>query len=297
MRKKVIVAGGSGFIGSRLVPVLDRAGYEVVQLSRRSGPNIVVWDARTVGEWAETLRDAHAVINLTGETINQRWTPAAKEKIVGSRVDAVRAIGNAKRQVGGPPLRWINASAIGFYGDGGATHFDESSPQGTGFVAETCGAWEDAFLLASHGHIATRIRIGIVLGAEGGALPVIARLAKLGLGGTIGDGQQGMSWIDREDLIRLFQWVLESDSPPPVVNGVAPNPVSNREFMATLRKVVGVPFGIPAPTFGVRLATSLIGTAPELVTDGNYVVPRVASEGGFVFTSPLLEATLQRIVG
>lgn len=270
--KKVIVTGATGFIGSALIPAL--AGYEVVALVRKirevPGARAVEWDNRTLGPWAKEFSDAAAVINLAGESISQKWTEEAKARIIQSRLDNVSVIGEAIRTFASHPIRWVNASAIGYYGDRGDAPVTVDSLPGTGFLAESCVRWEQAVLDAAPAYASTtRVRIGIVLGRESGALPVLAKLARFGLGGPVGSGRQGVSWIQLEDLARLFVSLVEAG--PGVVNGVAPGAVSNREFMAGIRRAVGRPFGLPAPAFGVRLMGSTIGPDAELVLSGAYV--------------------------
>jgi uncharacterized protein (TIGR01777 family) len=272
MAKRVIVAGATGFIGSALLPEL--AQYEVVALVRKMrdvpGARAVEWDGRAVGPWAKEFAEADAVINLAGESISQKWTDEAKARIVQSRRDSVHAIGEAIRTFRSGPIRWINASAVGFYGDRGEAPVTVDSMAGTGFLAETCMQWEQAVVDAAPPYASTtRVRIGTVLGKDGGALPVLAKLARVGLGGTVGSGKQGVSWIQLEDLARLFASLVESG--PPVVNGVAPGAVQNREFMAAIRRAVGNPFGLPAPAFGVELVGNTIGPDAELVLTGAFV--------------------------
>jgi uncharacterized protein (TIGR01777 family) len=302
MAGKIIVAGATGFIGSALVPALAKEGYEVVALTRGGkdvpGARSVPWDSRTQGPWVRELEDAVALVNLAGEPISQRWTPEARTRIRQSRLESVHALGEAVRAFGQAPLRWLNASAIGYYGNRGDAPVTEDSAAGTGFLAETCVEWERAVTVAAPAWCpTTRIRIGVVLGAEGGALPVLARLARLGLGGPAGSGRQGVPWIHRDDLVAMIGWVLRQESPPPVVNGTAPNPVSNREFMRTLRHVVGRPFSLPAPAFGIQLVGKTVGPDADLVLAGAFVVPQAALDRGFSFSYPNLGLALRATLG
>lgn len=301
MSRKVIVAGGSGFVGTALVSELQSTGYEVVILARKArtgGPvRVVEWDGRTLGSWAEEFRDALGVVNLAGETISQKWTYQAQQSIVGSRVNSARAISEAIRQCGGQGVRWVNASAIGFYGHR-EEPVDERSEPGTGFLAETTLKWEQAVTESTPPNAATtRVRIGVVLGREGGALPTLAQLSRIGLGGKVGNGRQGMSWITVNDLARLIRWVLEHPNPPAVVNGTAPNPATNAEFMRALQTATGAPIALPAPAFGVMLYGVFGGPDPSLVLEGALVAPKVAIEQGFQFENPELVATLRGLVG
>lgn len=270
--KRVIVTGGTGLIGSALIPALK--DYEVVALVRKPreipGARIVEWDGRSLGPWAREFAGADAVINLAGETISQKWTEEAKTRIVQSRLEGIAVIGEAIRSFRSDPIRWINASAIGYYGDRGDAPVTVGSMPGTGFLADICVKWEQAVLDAAPAYASTtRVRIGIVLAKDGGALPVLAKVARLGLGGKVGSGRQGVSWIQLEDLVRLFVSLVEKG--PPVINGVAPGAVSNRDFMAAIRRAVGSPFGLPAPAFGVELMGKTIGPDAELVLSGAFV--------------------------
>jgi uncharacterized protein (TIGR01777 family) len=302
MAGKIIVAGATGFIGSALVPALANEGSEVVALTRGGkevpGARSVAWDGRTQGPWVRELEGATALVNLAGEPISQRWTPEARERIRQSRLESVHALGEAVRAFGQPPLRWLNASAIGYYGNRGDAPVTEESAAGTGFLADTCVEWERAVTEAAPAWCpSTRVRIGVVLGADGGALPVLARLARLGLGGPAGSGRQGVPWIHRDDLVAMMAWALRQEVPPPVLNATAPNPVSNRDFMRTLRTVVGQPVGLPAPAFGIQLVGKTVGPDADLVLTGAFVLPQAAQDRGFSFSYPKLEPALRAILG
>jgi len=296
--RKVIVAGGSGFLGHALVEALRATGYEPTVLTRRGGNGSVQWDARTVGPWAQELEGAEAVINLAGEPIAQKWTPEARERILRSRVESCAAICQAIRRAQEPPHRWLNASAIGFYGNSGSEPLDEDSNPGDDFLGRTCLAWEKAVETCAVDDIfRTRVRIGLVLGREGGLLPTLGKLAKVGLGGTVGKGTQYMSWIHLDDLIGIFLWLLAHPAPPSVVNGTAPQPVTNREFMKQLRSAAGMPVGLPAPAFGVELVGRLFGPDSDLVLNGANVRPTALVDAGFQFRHPQLAGALEDLMG
>lgn len=283
------MAGGTGFIGSALIPALSE--YEVVALVRKPrdvpGARTVEWDGKSLGPWAKELSGAKALINLVGETVSQRWTEEAKARIISSRVESVSVLGEAIRTFTSNPIRWVNASAVGYYGDRGPTPVTVDSLPGTGFLAESCVKWEQIVREAAPAYAATTVvRIGMVLGRDGGAFPVLAKLARLGLGGTIGTGKQGVSWIHVDDIAGILAAAVESG--PSVINGVAPNPVSNREFMAAVRRAVGRPFGLPAPAFGVKLMGKTVGPDSDLILEGAFVE---APE--FPFKYPELEGALR----
>jgi uncharacterized protein len=299
--RRVVIAGGTGFIGNRLVKELHRLGYECVVLSRRPSEHelaeVVVWDARTLGSWKERLEGAYAIINLAGESISQKWSQEARERIIGSRLDSVKVLCAAMISQANPPKRWINASAIGYYGNQPSTQcLSESAPLGMGFLADTCRQWEAAVTNCNEFRgFRSRVRIGMVLG-EGGALPVLAKLAKFGLGGAAGKGNQPISWIHVEDLVSLFTWLLDQANPPTVINAVAPKSTENHLFMSSLRSVLGVPLGLPAPDFGIQLVGKLIGPDADLILGGASVIPKVAMEKGFAHKFKELVPALQEIL-
>ncbi len=293
---KVVVAGGSGFVGGHLIAELNAAGHEVVLLSRSSksepGARTVIWDAKTVGAWASELDGALAVYNLSGTPVDKKWTPEVQKQIRDSRVFSTRAIGEAIAVSKSRPQAWINASAIGFYGDRGSKAVSESSHVGDGFLADTCSDWEQAMSDFNLPDVKqTAIRIGIVLGKEGGALPVLTTLAKAFIGGSAGSGRQYMSWIHVRDLARMLVWAMEEGIEGPV-NAVAPNPVTNSEFMGVLRTVYGRPPVPSAPSAILRLASGLMGKESTVILTGARVYPVIAHARGFEFDFERLEDAL-----
>jgi uncharacterized protein len=299
-RPRIVIAGGSGFVGRALLEELA-GNYETVVLSRSSKPvdgadRVAVWDAKTVGPWREEFEGARAVVNLVGETLMQKWDAETKRRIIASRVLSAHAVGEAIAACGRPPEVWVNGSAVGFYGSRGAEPLDETSSKGTGFLAETCDAWERAAEEMPTEH--TRkvlLRIGIVLGPDGGALATWVKLAKFYLGGQIGDGSTYIPWIHQEDLARMIRHAVERPVPK-VVNGVSPEPASNAEFMKVLRDVMGRPWSPPAPAFVVRAFGKLFGPDPEAIFTSTRVYPRSATESGFVFRHPTLGVALRDLL-
>lgn len=298
---RVIIAGGSGFLGRSLIDAFRKDGHEVVVLARHpkpvEGARVLVWDAKTAGEWLKELDGAYAIVNLAGEPVAQRWTEDAKRRIVSSRVDSVKAVAVAIQQVPTPPEVWINASAIGYYGDTGDREVDESAPPGAGFLAETCVKWEKA--VEESQTLETRkvrLRIGVVLGKDGGALAPLLKLARLFHGGAAGDGRQFMPWIHVEDLARMFVWSAGNNGISGPLNGVAPVPARNAEFMKALRHAVRRPWSPPAPAFAIKLGAKVMGVEPEILLDGFRVVPSVAVKGGFRWEYGDLDQALKNLV-
>ena len=236
MSPKVILAGGSGFVGTALARRLAGDGREVVILTRNPaehhapgdtpGPvRAVAWDGRTVGAWTAELEGAGAVVNLTGRSVNCVHTPENRRLILESRLDSVRVLGTAAAAAKRPPAVWVQASAVGYYGPRGAEACPEDAPPGGDFLASVCRRWEEAQAAACPAGVRPVVlRLGMVLGAEGGAFPLLARLARWGLGGAAGSGRQGMSWIHLDDVVALMARALGDDTLRGAYNATAPEP-------------------------------------------------------------------------
>ncbi len=296
---KIIIAGGSGLIGRNLARyyAVDR-GWNVVVLTRSAigdgtvptgSGNIrdLQWDAVRVGPWADELENAAVVVNLTGKSISCRHTPENRRAILKSRVDSVNAITAAIQQLRVPPACYIQASATGFYGNSGDTICTEQFPAGTGFLAETCTAWEAALHSAAiPGTRLAILRIGLVLAPQGGMLTPVAKLTRAGLGGAVGSGRQWMSWVHLRDIVRMVEWLADHADATNTYNGTAPTPATNRDFMAALRKVLHRPWSPPAPAFAVRIGSAIMGIDGELALTGCRAVPQRLQESGFRFEFP-----------
>lgn len=300
---KIVIAGGSGFLGVSLATSLAKAGAEVVILSRNAprggGPwTHVAWDARSLGGWAACLDGAAGVVNLVGRTVDCMKTPEHCDEILRSRVEATRVLGLACRRVANPPPVWVQMSTAHIYGDPPMVRCDESAPTGYGLAPTVGRAWEEEFsravLPAQRGVV---LRTSFVIGRPNaggaGALAKLGLLARLGLGGRVGSGTQGMSWIHELDMNRLFERGLTEASMRGMYNATAPNPVPQVEFMRELRRAVGMPVGLPAFSWMVRLGAPLVmRTDPELALYGRFVLPtRVVGEG-FEFKFPELGPAL-----
>lgn len=300
---RIILAGGSGFIGTALAFEFARRGYEVVVLTRRPEARAdkieeVAWDGKTAGAWSQYLDGAKAVINLTGKNVNCRHTPENLRAITASRVDSVRALGQAAALVETPPRVWVQASGIGFYGDTGERVCDECAPMGTDALATVCRDWEGA--LQGLELPRTRkvfIRIGFVLGREGGGFPILAGLTRKFLGGTAGNGRQYVSWVHLADLVRMFAAAVERDDLDGTFNAVAPNPVTNAEFMRELRGALHRPWSPPVPALAVKIGARLMGTEPSLALTGQRCVPKHFLDSGFEFEFSELRPALADLCG
>lgn len=303
MSTKIILAGGSGFVGSALARHFRDRGDDVVVLTRsrsrvrEDGVREVQWDGRTAGAWAAEFEGAAALINLAGASIDCVHTEENRRRILESRVDAVRALGAAVRGCARPPAAWVQASAVGFYGSGPG-RCDESTPPGSGFKADVCVQWEVAFADSCPSSVrGVVLRLGVVLGKQGGAFPRLESLARFFLGGAAGNGRQGISWVRLDDLVAIFARAAEDAAWRGTYNACAPEPVSNAEFMRMLREVLDRPWSPPAPAWAIRLlAPAFLGTDPSLVLAGQYAVPARLQAAGFVFRAPDLRTALRGLV-
>jgi uncharacterized protein (TIGR01777 family) len=298
---RVVIAGGSGFLGRSLAGhLVDRHGCQVILLSRNRPPqdgpwSFQSWDARTLGDWTGVLDGADALVNLVGRTVDCIKTPDHCDEILRSRVESTRVLGEAMHQVDAPPPVWVQMSTAHIYGDPPEAVCDESSAFGTGLAPEVGMAWEQAFAEGRPESVrGVVLRTSFVVGRDGGALARLGLLARIGLGGPVGDGRQGMSWLHQTDMNRIFERSILDDSMQGAYIATAPNPVSNVVFMRALRKAVRMPIGLPAFGWMVRIGAPLfMRTDPELALYGRYCVPRRLLDEGFVFEHEHVEPALR----
>lgn len=296
---RIVIAGGTGYLGSSLARYLSGLGCEVVLLGRHQ-PNrdadgrYIAWDARSLGEWVSVLDGAAALVNLAGRTVDVVKTPDRCDEILRSRVESTAVLGQAVRRVASPPPVWVQMSTAHIYGDPPEAVCDEGSPFGYGLAPFVGQAWEEAYGRAVLPQMRQVVlRTSFVLGVSGGALPRLATLARWGLGGTVGDGRQGISWIHEVDMNRLFARAIADASMTGAYLATAPKPVSNAAFMRQLRGALRVPIGLSAPGWLVRLGAPLVmGTDPELALYGRYCVSRRLRDEGFDFRFAEIGAAL-----
>lgn len=304
---RVVVSGGTGFIGRPLCQKLVALGHSVIVLTRNPGSAWARLDPRvSVTRWEGTQRPGpeclaalagcEAVINLAGEPIaDRRWSDWVKDDLRASRIGATAALVSMLSTRGVKPGLLISASAIGYYGPRGDEILTEESPPGAGFLASLCSGWEAAARAAEPLGIRVVLpRIGVVLGKGGGALGKMLTLFRLGLGGPMGSGTQWISWIHRDDLVELLVTALENETLRGPINATAPHPVTNREFASTLGQVLNRPARLPTPGFLLRLA--LGQAADELLLTGQRVLPRRAEEWGYRFRYPRLAEAFHEIL-
>jgi uncharacterized protein (TIGR01777 family) len=307
---KLVLSGGSGYLGQTLTRAFESRGHEVVVLSRRRSRSgrCVWWDGRTLGSWTSELEGADAVINLAGRSVNCRYTKTNLAEMLASRVDSTRAVGRAIQQARRPPPVWLQMSTATIY----AHRFDAPNDELIGCIGGNelgaprywrmsiaiATAWEEA--LAKAQTPATRkvaLRTAIVMGGEpGGVFDVLLKLTRFGLGGPLAGGSQFVSWIHASDFVRAVAFLLERDELSGPVNLAAPDPLPQREFMAALRAAWGAPMGLPAARWMAELGALVIGTDTELVLKSRGVVPRKLLEVGFTFEFPDWHAAAHELV-
>ncbi len=294
--QRILVSGASGPIGAALLPSLRASGAAVTRLVRKAatGPDQIVWDpSRPLSPGLVSGFDA--VIHLAGESIVGRWTAAKKQRILESRTQGTSHLAEAAAQASPPPRVFISASAVGFYGNRGDEILREDSPSGEGFAAEICRQWEGATQPAARAKIRTaQMRFGVVMSADGGALPKMLTPFRLGLGGRLGSGRQWWPWVSVRDVVGAIQHVLNDESLSGPVNTVAPNSVTNAEFTRILASVLKRPAIFPMPAFVVRLIFGEMGQ--ELFLGSQRVKPVKLAASGYQFQHPELKSALKEIL-
>src|SRR6266567_3813913 len=311
MRNRIVVAGGSGFIGHLLTDRLVSGNNDVIVLTRSPGPAAqsirrVGWDGRTLGDWARELDGARALINLAGRSVNCRYNERNRREILESRVDSTRVLGEAVARCNTPPAVWLNASTATIY----KHTFDQPMDEATGvigatpeakdaFSIEVAQAWEEAFFDASTP--ATRkvaLRTAMVFAAsKGGVYRVLRGLTRWGLGGTIAGGRQYTSWIHEDDFCRSVEWLIHRDDFSGPVNVASPNPIPQREMMRIIRRECGVPFGLPATRRMLEVAAFVHRTEAELIIKSRRVAPGRLLASDFQFLFPRMEDAVREIEG
>ena len=302
---KIVVAGGSGFLGQVLRRHFEASGSTVVALSRTpdrdSGPGTAVaWDGRTLGPWAAHVSGADVLINLCGKSVDCRYTPANRQAIYDSRLCSTRLLGEAVAASAAPPRLWINASSGTIYRHAEDRDMDEMTGElGEGFSVDVCREWERTFFDAPITECVRRValRIAIVLGRGGGAFTPLCILTRLGLGGRQDNGRQYISWLHEEDFARIVEHVIAHESLTGAVNVAAPAPVTNAAFMAALRGACGMPVGIPTPAWLLEIGAAIIRTETELILKSRRVAPQRLLDSGYTFRFPELEPALANLLG
>jgi uncharacterized protein len=291
--KKVVLTGGTGFIGKYVAKRFRESGFQVVIVSREGGD--ASWNHTDL---KEALDGAELVLNLAGKSINCRHNQENKRLILNSRLNTTQQIGLVINDCATKPKLWVNASAVGIYKPTmikPAT--EDDSELGTDFLAEVVCQWENKFFDFKFPE--TRqivLRTSVVLGRDGGALKPLILLSRFGLGGKQADGMQMFSWIHEEDYFQILLFLIHNPTINKVINCTSPNPVSNKDFMQTLRKIMHVLIGLPAPKFAIQLGAKVIGTEPELILNSSFVIPKRLLDTGFEFKFPTVDLALNDLI-
>jgi len=284
--KKILIAGGTGFIGKELELYFQNKSYEVFILTRNpKRHNEILWDAKTLGSWIEYIEQCDVLINLTGKSVDCRYTDKNKKIITDSRIDSTRILAEAISKSNRKPSIWLNASSATIY-DHSLTHrnTEENGIIGDDFSMNVCKQWEESFFSSLTPQTRkVALRMSIAMGESGGALPILRRLTKLGLGGKQGRGNQKISWIRIEDLCKAVDFIIHNLAIEGPINITSPIHFTNKEFMASLRKEHHMPLGIPQPTWLLEIGTYIIRSQTELILKSRYVYPEKLLKTGFVF--------------
>lgn len=293
MKKKVVLAGGTGLVGTYFEQKFKALGYEVLIISRQAG-HIAWTDSEKL---VEALSHAEMLINLAGKSVNCRYNEKNKREILLSRTETTKALGDALLVCPNPPALWINSSTATLYRHAEDRPMTEDEGEvGSGFSVEVAKEWEKLFFsykLPNTRQIA--LRISIVLGKDGGVIPTFRNLVKFGIGGAQGNGKQKFSWIHIEDLYRIVLFLQENESLSGVFNCASPQPVSNRELMKQLRKALGAKIGLPAPEWLLEMGAVIIRTETELILKSRWVIPERLEKAGFTFQYRSIDKALQQI--
>jgi uncharacterized protein (TIGR01777 family) len=284
---KIVIAGGSGFLGKALAKHWINEDVFILSRNKKllSEPNYIYWDAKNLSDWVNVLENADLLINLSGKSVNCRYTEKSKTTIISSRVNATRVLDVAVSQCENPPKVWMNASSATIYRHALDRPMTELKGDiGEGFSVEVCKAWEKGFF--SHSLFDTRkvaLRTALVFGKEGSTYPVFKSLVYQGLGGTQGLGNQFVSWIHIQDFIRAIEFIYEKKALAGIVNICAPNPTPNADFMKGFRKSLKMPFGLRLYPWMVKIGAFMKGTEAELILKSRRVIPERLLNEGFDF--------------
>lgn len=301
--RKIVIAGGTGFLGSCLAKHFTNTDDRVIILTRGASGTIgpiefKQWDGRTLGTWADCLESADVLINLNGKSVDCRYTEKNKKLICATRIDATAVLGQAIQQCKQPPKLWINSASATIYRHSLDKEMDEFTGEiGSGFSVDVCQQWErvfNTFNLSSTRKVI--IRTGIVMGKKGGPLRPLKMLAKLGAGGKHGNGNQYFSWLHEDDFVNIIEFIYSNTHLNGVYNVTSPTPIPNQQFMKAMRKAVGMPSGLPLPKWLLEIGAIIMGTETELILKSRRVVPKKLIEAGYQFKFAKIEEALKNLV-
>ncbi|MEM7185968.1 MAG: TIGR01777 family oxidoreductase [Bacteroidota bacterium] len=301
--KKIVIAGGTGFLGKVLIQYFKERVAQIVVLSRKEMPpsknvRYLVWDGKNQGEWSQALENTDVLINLAGKSVDCRYNQKNKDLILSSRIDSTRALGRAVQACTNPPKVWLNSSTATIYRHSLQTRMDETNGEiGNGFSENVAKEWERVFFSFKLNHTRqVALRTSIVLGKSGGAFIPLKWLTTLGLGGKQGTGTQKVSWIHEQDFVRSIDFVIKNEKINGVINVVSPSPTNNKTLQQTLRKRVGALFGIPLSVGLLELGAKIMRTETELILKSRNVVPKKLLDHGYDFVYPSLDDAIQELL-
>jgi hypothetical protein len=294
MNKKIVIAGGTGFVGKYLTQKFTALGYEVIIISRQ--PKHIHWE--NTEAITESLENAEMLINLAGKSVDCRYNKKNKQEIFSSRIETTNALGAAILQCKNPPQLWINSGTATIYRHAQDRAMTESAGEiGSGFSVNVATNWEKTFFgfnLPATRQVA--LRMAIVLGKDGGVITPLKNLVRFGLGGKQGNGNQMFSWIHIEDLFNAIIFLQKHKELSGVFNAAAPNPVNNKTLMKLLRQIMNVKIGLPSPVWLLKFGAVLINTETELILKSRWVVPEKLLQSGFQFTYQTIDKALKNIL-
>jgi uncharacterized protein (TIGR01777 family) len=288
--KKIILAGGNGYLGSVLAAYYAELAEQVIVLSRKykapkKNIKTLVWDGINAGEWMEEMEGAELLVNLCGKNVNCRYTLKNREEIICSRTIPTSLLNRVVTKLTTPPALWINITSATIYRHAEDFAQDEEKGQiGYGFSIDVCKQWEAAFFTDTNPN--TRkiaLRMGIVLGRKDSVFPRLLNLVRFGMGGKQGNGQQYVSWVHEQDAARCTEWLLQHPEINGVVNCTAPEAIKNKDLMLAIKKAYGMPIGLPAPAWLLEIGARLIGTETELILKSRWVTPKRLIDSGYDF--------------
>lgn len=295
---KIIIAGGTGFLGKALENHFKN--HEVWILTRNpKHSNEILWDAKTLGNWTDSLEKADVLINMTGKSVDCRYNDKNRAEILRSRIDSTNVLQKAIDNCKNPPKTWLNSSSATIYIHAETQLMTEASGiTGDDFSMNICKSWEKAFFATPSPQTRkVALRTAIVLGREGEAFHKLKTITRLGLGGHQGNGRQKMSWIHVEDFCRAVEFIINDEKINGEINISAPNPIDNQSFMKILRDKLKMPFGIPSPTFLLEIGTLFLQTETELLLKSRNVYPERLLNYGFQFRFETVDEALEELVG
>ncbi len=301
--KKIVIAGGSGFLGNVIAQHFKSTAEKIIILTRgknKAKHNVqwIHWDARNLGDWKNELNQADVLINMTGKSVDCRYNQKNKDLILNSRLESTHVLGKAMKACHTPPRIWLNSSTGTIYKHSLDKEMNETHGEiGNGFSVYVARSWEEVFFSQKTPNTRkVALRTSIVLGKKGGALHPLINLARIGFGGKQGSGNQKISWIHEYDFVRSIDFIINTSSIVGAVNIVSPKPSTNRNFMKTLRNTMKIPFGISLPKPVLEIGAKIINTETELILKSRNLIPARLEENGFKFEYPDLLKALKNLI-